>query len=452
MKKPRFFLIFIVLLIAAAVLIDWPTVPLKFSIGPFKVNKVLAGPALNLNLFGLSIQRDFNIKLGLDLQGGSELTLRADMTGIPASERDSALESAKTVIERRVNLFGVSEPIVTTAKVGGDYRIIVQLPGIKNIDEAKSLIGQTAKLEFRKFKDDKDATSFESTGMPQPTLDNTESTGISGTDLQSASATISSSNNQATPSPVVDFQIKSGSADKFGNVTQSLLQKPLIVFLDNTYVSAPTVQSQITSNGQITLGPNATIDQAKLLANQLNAGALPVKKIDIISEQTVGATLGKDSVNASLFAGMVGLLVIGVFMVFFYGVPGLLADAALLIYTLVTLAIFKAIPITLTLAGIAGFILSIGMAVDANILIFERMKEELRAGRLRKQAIEIGFSRAWNSIRDSNFSSLITTAILFQFGTGSVRGFALTLAIGILVSMFTAIMVTRNFLRLVYKE
>jgi len=184
----------------------------------------------------------------------------------------------------------------------------------------------------------------------------------------------------------------------------------------------------------------------------LKAGALPVKKIDIISERTVGATLGQESVDKSLIAGIIGLFVVSVFMVFFYGKAGLLADLALIIYTLVTLGIFKLVPITLTLAGIAGFILSIGMAVDANVLIFERMREELRAGRPRRQAIEIGFSRAWNSIRDSNVSSLITTAILFQFGTGQVRGFAVALAIGILVSMFTAITVTRTFLRVTNRE
>lgn len=452
MKKPRFFLVGIVLLTAVAILIDWPTIPIRFNVGPLKIDKVLAGPSLDLNIFGYNLQRDFNVKLGLDLQGGTNLTLRADMSDVPASERNNALDATKAVIERRINLFGVSEPVIETSKVGNDYRIIVQLPGIKNVDAAKSLIGQTAKLEFRKFRQDKDATSFASTGLPQPTLVNTEPTGITGKDLQSANASLSTSGNQTTSAPVVDFEIKSGSADKFGQVTQSLLQKPLIVFLDDSYVSAPTVQSQITSRGQITFPPQASINQAKTLATQLNAGALPVKKIEIISEQTVGATLGQDSVNKSLFAGIVGLIVIGVFMVYFYGVPGILADGALLLYTLFTLAIFKAIPVTLTLAGIAGFILSIGMAVDANILIFERMKEELRLGRLRKQAIEIGFSRAWNSIRDSNFSSLITTVILFQFGTGSVRGFAITLAIGILVSMFTAIVVTRNLLRLVYKE
>ncbi len=222
----------------------------------------------------------------------------------------------------------------------------------------------------------------------------------------------------------------------------------MAVALDNQIISYPTVQSEISDKGQIS---GLTTDQAKTLATQLNAGALPVKKIDIISENTVGASLGQNSVHQSLYAGIVGLFVVGVFMIFFYGLPGLLADLALIIYTMISISVFKLIPVTLTLAGIAGFILSIGMAVDANVLIFERMKEELRAGRIRKQAIEIGFSRAWNSIRDSNLSSLITTAILFYFGTGQVRGFAVTLAIGILVSMFTAITVTRTFLRVVYK-
>lgn len=453
MKRPRLVLIFILLVTTAALLIDWPRVPVKFNLGPIKVNQVFAGPSLDFNLFGFRFQRDLDVKLGLDLQGGTDLTLRADMGGIPEDQKDEALEAAREVIERRVNLYGVAEAVIQTSKVGGDHRIIVQLPGVKNIEEAKNLVGQTAKLEFREFIKEEDANSFAVAQVPPATLENTKETGVSGKDLKNARVDIApGASGQGPSEPVVAFELKSESAGKFGELTKRLLQKPLLIFLDDQFVSGPTVNSQITNEGQITLGQGAPAAAARQLATQLKAGALPVKKIDIISERTVGATLGQESVNRSLVAGLVGLAVVGVFMIFFYHIPGILAVAALGIYTLISLALFKLVPVTLTLAGIAGFILSIGMAVDANILIFERMKEELRAGRTRKQAIEIGFSRAWNSIRDSNVSSLLTTAILFYFGTGQVRGFALTLALGILVSMFTAIMVTRNFLRFVYKE
>jgi preprotein translocase subunit SecD len=446
MGKNRLAILFIFAITAVALVIDWPRLPIKFNVGPFKVDTILAGPRLDTELLGIPLKRDLDLKLGLDLQGGTDLTLKADMTGIAEKDRDDALNSAKEVLERRVNLYGVLEPVVQTAKASGEYRIIIQLPGIKDVDQAKQLVGQTAKLEFRE--------PIDLNNPPQIlTLENTKPSGISGKDLKSADVGFSSGQSDtSTSAPVVNFEIKDESAEKFKELTKRLLQKPLAIFLDDVLLSAPVVQSEISNKGQITLGSGTSTDYAKSLATSLKAGALPVKKIDIISERTVGATLGQESVQQSLVAGIVGLVVIGIFMIFFYGLPGLLANLALIVYTLVSIALFKTIPITLTLAGIAGFILSIGMAVDANVLIFERMKEEMRAGRLRKQAIEIGFSRAWNSIRDSNVSSLITTAILFYFGTGQVRGFALTLAVGILVSMFTAITVTRSFLRFVYKE
>lgn len=443
MNRNRTFLILIFLIVVISLIIDWPRVPVKFNLGSLKVDTVLAGPKLDFSAFGTRIQRDLDVKLGLDLQGGTDLTLKADMSDVADDKKVEALEAAKEVIERRVNLFGVSEAVVQTSQVGEDYRIIVQLPGVKNVDEAKKLVGETAKLEFRELADpNAPAGTF-------PTIENTKETGITGRDLKSANVDYpQSQNGQNQGQPVVAFEIKDESAGKFGELTKRLIGQPLAIFLDDQVVSAPIVQSEISNQGQIT-GVDA--DQAKILATQLKAGALPVKKIDIVSERTIGATLGKESVQKSLMAGVIGLVVVALFMIFLYQLPGVVSVLALGIYTMVTLALFKSIPITLTLAGIAGFILSIGMAVDANVLIFERMKEELRLGRTRKQAIEIGFSRAWSSIRDSNISSLITTIILFTFGSGQVRGFALALAVGILVSMFTAITVTRTFLRVVYK-
>ncbi len=444
MKRPRITLLLIIIITLAALVISWPTTPININAGPLKINTTITHPSIDITIFNTRIQRDFEPKLGLDLQGGIDLTLKADVSGLAEDEKEQAIESVKEVIERRVNSLGVSEPIVQTSKVGEEYRIIIQLPGIEDTEEAKKLVGQTAKLEFREFSEEN----------PQPgtlpTLENTIATGVDGTDLKKASADFQQAGStQSQGGPVVNFELKGDSAEKFKELTGRLIGKPLVVFLDETAISAPTVQSEISDQGIIT---GLTADEAKRLAIQLNAGALPVESIEIIQERTIGATLGQQSVNKSLLAGAIGLIIVGVFMIAYYGYWGLLASLALIIYSLIVFALFKSIPVTLTLAGIAGFILSVGMAVDANILIFERMKEELRAGRTRVQAVEIGFSRAWNSIRDSNVSSLITSVILFWFGTGSVKGFALALAIGILVSMFTAIIVTRNLLRFIYRD
>lgn len=449
MRTSRVTLLLIVIITLVSLVISWPTTPIKAKIGPLKVDTTLSHPSLDFTLFGAKFNRDLDPKLGLDLQGGVDLTLVADVSNVSEGERDHALASAKEVIERRINALGVAEATIQTSKVGQEYRIIVQLPGVQNIEEAKNLVGQTAKLEFREFIKEEDTTSFTTTGAPLPTLENTKSTGVDGTDLKRANPDIQpASTGQTQSSAVVRFELKSDSVNKFKILTKRLLQKPLIVFLDDQLISAPTVQSEIGEEGIIT---GVSSEEAKRLAIQLNAGALPVQKIEIIHERTIEATLGQRAVSQSLVAGAVGLLIVATFMFAYYGVWGLLADLALVVYSLIVFAIFKTVPVTLTLSGIAGFILSIGMAVDANILIFERMKEEIRAGRGKLQAVEIGFSRAWNSIRDSNVSSLITSGILFWFGTGSVRGFALALAIGIFVSMFTAIIVTRNFLRFVYR-
>jgi len=443
-KNPRIILLAIIILTLLALVVDWPRVPVKFNLGPAKVDTVLAGPKIDWKFFGFPFKRDLDVKLGLDLRGGTSLTLRADVSDIPKGDRDKALEATQEVISRRVDFFGVAEPIVQTSKVGEDYRIIVELPGVTNVDEAKQLVGQTAKLEFREMKDP------ETPAGVIPTLQNTESTGVAGRDLKSAAADFQQAQGADTSGgPVVRFELTNEGAKKFSKLTKRLIGKPLVVFLDDIPISAPIVQSEIGQEGVIT---GVTSDEAKRLAIQLSAGALPVKKIDIISERTIGPTLGKTSINRSLVAGVVGILIVALFMLLYYRLPGLLANIALLLYAAFVLAIFKLVPVTLTLAGIAGFILSVGMAVDANILIFERMKEELRIGRNRTQAIEIGFVRAWSSIRDSNVSSLITAAILFWFGTGAIKGFAVALAIGIIVSMFTAITVTRNLLRVVYKS
>ncbi|MCL5676254.1 MAG: protein translocase subunit SecD [Patescibacteria group bacterium] len=441
MRTPtRKLLWFIVVLTLMAIVVDLPKdFQVKFTLGNIKVDRIISAPNLNINLGPLQFSRDLAIKEGLDLAGGTHLVLSADMKDIKPADRNTALASAANIISRRVNLYGVSEPVVQTARTGQDYRIIVELPGVKNIDQAISLVGQTARLDFREFKN---ATA---SAMIVPTLENTIDTKVTGKDLQSAQADF----DPQSGAPVVSFTMTGDGAVKFAALTKKLLNKPLAIFLDNMPISWPTVNAVISQNGVIT--GNFTTEQTKQLALQLNAGALPVP-IKIIEQRNVGATLGSQSVHKSVIAGAIGLFVVAMFMLLNYGKMGFMADLALLIYSLLTLALFKLIPVTLTLAGIAGFILSIGMAVDANILIFERTKEEKRWGKNDVAAIELGFNRAFPSIRDSNASTLITCAVLYWFGTGIIRGFALTLAVGVLVSLFSAITVTRTFLRLFYRQ
>jgi preprotein translocase subunit SecD len=254
--------------------------------------------------------------------------------------------------------------------------------------------------------------------------------------------------NKISGQPGVGLQFTPDGAQKFAEITKRNIGKPLAIFLDNRMIQAPIVQTEIP-DGKAVISGSFTIEEAKAVVIQLNAGALPVP-IKIVEQRTIGATLGNESVIKSLFAGIVGMCLVWLFMLINYGFKGLLADLALLIYVLLSLSLFKLVPVTLTLAGIAGFILSIGMAVDANILIFERIKEEIRWGRPKSAALELGFHRAWTSIRDSNISSLMTAGILFGLGSGSVRGFALTLILGILVSLFTSINVTKSLLKLIY--
>ncbi len=446
MRNPRIIFWFIVILTIVAILIVLPkTFKVAFSTPKiplvnksFTVNRTIHGFDPSTWPKPFRIQKDIAFRKGLDLEGGTQIVLKADMKNIPASQRDAAMESAKSVIEKRIDSLGLLEPLIQTAKTNDEYRLIVELPGITDINQAVALVGTTAKLEFRGLK----PTATESAYL---TYENTTNIGLSGADLESAEVSFSQENS----APVVAFQITGDSQKKFYEATQKLIGKQMAICLDQQCFSAPTVQQAIRDSGQISGG--FTTEQAKQLATQLNAGALPVP-LSILQQNTIGATLGEASLYKSLFAGILGFVIIVIFMSVLYGRLGMLASVALLLYALYVLAIFKLIPITLTLAGIAGFILSIGMAVDANILIFERMREELRRGRTRDMAIELGFSRAWTSIRDSNISSIITSLILIYFGTGIVRGFAVTLLIGVLISMFSAIVVTRTFLRISNKE
>ena len=425
-KKPLVTLFLITLLTIAVAYLNLPKVTI--------FGKTFSHPNINAAF----IKRDLEPKLGLDLAGGVQLTLSADMTNIAENDRDAALESAKNIIENRINALGVAEPIVQTAVTSTQYRLIVELAGITGIDQAVATVKKTAHLEFR---------ILDPNAPPEATIaalpEYFQSTNLTGKELKRAQA--SPSQDPQNPGYIVNLEFKEEGAKKFEEITRNNLEKPVAIFLDEVMISAPRVQAVI-SDGNAQITGNFTAPEARQLAIQLNAGALPVP-LNIESQTRVGPTLGATSITKSIFASAIGILSVAVFMIFYYRVHGIFACLALIIYTLIVLAIFKLIPVTLTLAGIAGFILSIGMAVDANILIFERIKEELRWGKPKHEAFFAGFDRAWSSIRDSNVASLITCAILFNFGTGQVRGFALTLAVGILVSMFSAITVTKTFLR-----
>ncbi|MFW6125657.1 MAG: protein translocase subunit SecD [Chloroflexota bacterium] len=446
--------------------------------------------------------------LGLDLRGGTNLVYQADFTDIEEGRESESLRGAKDIIERRIDAYGVSESVV---QIVGSNRIMVQLPGVTDIEEAKDLVGKTAELIFREraaagstvlaepvSAGDTNVTVMDAGGFAAGDVFVVGSANSTESESRIAEEVLGANNtmvvnrpfdydhtagepvnnawtvsigtiegeeipltgkhlkpnsyvgvDQTTGEPVVHFEWDETGAKLFSQVTGRLVGEPLAIFLDETLISAPTVQSQIGAQGII---EGLTIDEAEILAIQLNAGALPVP-LEPIQEQTVDATLGADSLRLSMIAGIVGVVLLLLFMMIYYRLAGGLACLALAIYAAAILMIFKMVPVTLTLAGIAAFILSLGLAVDANVLIFERMKEELRAGRALRPAIEVGFNRAWPAIRDSNISTLIICAILYWFGSrmfggAQVMGFAATLGIGVLVSMVTAIVVTRNFLRI----
>ncbi len=375
---------------------------------------------------------DFKIKEGLDLQGGTHIVYSADLSKIEGDKKKEAMESLKKVIENRINAFGVSEPVIQTTKLGSEDRLVVELPGVKDVQEAMDLIGKTAELEFKEGVNDP-------TAMP-------EGFGLTGKELKKATQTFDQSTNQ----PNVSIEFTDEGAKKFEEATGRNVGKPIYIFLDGQILSYPTVNEKI-SGGKAVISGEFDIKEAKNLAIQLNAGALPVS-VKIIEQRTVGATLGQEAIKKSLFAGIIGVILVMLFMALYYRLPGILADIALVLYTIFVLALFKIFGITVTLAGVAAFILSVGMAVDANVLIFERMKEELRKGKSLSGSVETGFKRAWTSIRDSNIASIITASVLFMFGSGIIRGFAVVLIVGVLVSMFTAVNVTKTLLRLVIKK
>ena len=434
--NPRRVFWLIMFLTLLAILVNLPAkTRIKFA----KFDQEISRPRLDLKLGKFRFYRDLEVKQGIDLAGGTHLLFVADMSKIKEGDRESALQAVKSNIERRINLFGVNEPLIQTSKFGGEYRLIVELPGITDINQAIELIGQTAQLDFRELSPQAtDSASFA----------DFKSAGLTGKDLTRSRVEFDSN----TGKPVVGLEFSDEGGKKFAEITKRNVGKPLAIFLDEWPLTAPVVKEEITA-GKAVISGDFNLDEAKKLSIQLNAGALPVS-IKIVEQRNVGASLGEESVRKSIRAGMIGLFMVAFFMITYYGYLGFLATCGLVIYGLLTLSLYKLIPVTLTLPGIAGFLLSIGMAVDSNILIFERMKEEIWAGKPRALAMELGFGRAWDSIRDANICTLITCFVLFNpFNwsflntSGMVRGFALTLGLGVGLSLFTGIVVTRTILR-----
>ena len=401
----------------------------------------------------------YPFKLGLDLAGGSHLVYEADVSSIAPEEVPELMGVLRDVIERRVNIFGVSEPIVqveSSSFVSEERkeRLVVELPGVQDVSEAVAEIGKTPLLEFRLvdqaafaaeqalLQATSSATSTATSSLPEPYID----TGLTGRYLESAALEFmgQSQTGGLANEPIVSIRFNTEGGDLFEQITRENVGEQLAIFLDGELVSAPRINEAIPGGSAIISG-GFTPDEARDLAQNLNFGALPVA-IELQSTQTVGASLGAEVLDKGLVAGAIGFGLIVLFMLMWYRIPGLVAAVALMMYVATMLALFQLIPVTLTAAGLAGFVLSLGMAVDANVLVFERMKEEYRSGKGSREAAQVGFARAWSAIRDGNITSLLSAMILFWFGTSIVKGFALVFGIGVIVSMLTALTVTRTLL------
>jgi preprotein translocase subunit SecD len=405
---------------------------------------LLVGAAIGYFVFWSQENNWRPFRLGLDLSGGTQLVYKADLSKIQGADVADSLAALRDTIERRVNLFGVSEPIVQTQHVSAaisgttEERLIIELPGVTDTQMAIQLIGQTPVLEFRMLKEGADLSqTTASTSIDElfePAI-------ITGKDLASSQLQFQ---GQGISQPVVVLKFNAHGAQVFADTTRANIDRVFGIFLDGVAISTPVIREAIP-DGTAVISGNFSPEAAKELARNLNYGALPVP-IELQYTQTVSGTLGAEAVQDGMMAALWGVAAVILFMIIWYRLPGLVAGLALCVYVVVTLALFQLIPVTLTAAGIAAFILSVGMAVDANVLIFERMREELKNGKHVGEAINDGFNRAWPSIRDSNISSIITAVILFWFGTSLIKGFALVFGLGVLISMLTAITVSRTFL------
>lgn len=376
---------------------------------------------------------DKKMNLGLDLQGGAQLLYQLETDKLKDKSALEAQSEAVDLIRRRIDDLGVSEPTIQPTRIGNEYGIIVELPGVHDIESAKSIIGKTAQLKFYEIGGDNQEKETDLTGadIKRATFDIDQTTGLSA-------------------SAIINLEFNPDGAKKFKEITKRNVGKVLITKLDDEIVNTATVRSEI-DGGKAVIEGIETREEAKNTAKLINEGALPAP-IKLVQESHVGASLGREAIEKSMVAGVIGIILVAIFMVVYYKGLGLVAVGALTLYTFVVVAVFKLIGVTMTLSGIAGFIFSIGIAVDANILVFERYKEEIQKKLPVKQALENAFTRSWPSIRDSNAASIITALVLYYLASGTVKGFAVTLIIGILVSLFTSIVVTRNILRLVLKD
>lgn len=382
----------------------------------------------------------YRFKLGLDLAGGTELVYKADMSQITASERSDALGALQGVIERRVNMFGVAEPLVQTEEASAlsgitEDRLIVDLPGVTDIKAAVAALGETPTLEFRLETTATVGTTTQTVYTP---------TGLTGRYLSSAALGFGTGATSGLAAPQVLLNFDSDGAKLFEKITSENVGRTLAIFLDGQPISAPTIQEAIPG-GQATISGRFTAPEARDLVRNLNFGALPVP-IELQSSSAVGPTLGAAAITAGVEAGIIGFIIIAIFMIAWYRLPGIIAIVALAEYIAFMLAVIKVIPVTLTASGIAGLIISVGMAVDANVLIFERTKEELRDGKDPREAVHIGFARAWTAIRDGHLTMIISGVILFWLGTSIVQGFALVFVLGVLASFISAVSLSRVFL------
>lgn len=432
----------------------------------------LIGCFVYINGFGEDPKHPF--KLGLDLAGGSHLVYEADVSTIDASEVPALMNVLREVVEKRINVFGVSEPVVYVERSSfvaekQTDRLVIELPGVTDVSAAVEEIGRTPLLEFKLIDEEvlaaKDSAavleaniaSSSATSSGQAVVGNIKvngqlvsemdpyiATGLTGRYLKSAALEFAGGQGQLANEPIVSIVFNSEGAELFQEITTEHTGESLAIFLDGELISAPNINEPI-AGGKAIISGGFTPEEARDLAENLNFGALPVP-IVLASTQTIDATLGAGVVEQSLSAGLFGIIAISLFMVLWYRAPGLIASVALSIYVLLSMALFMLIPVTLTAAGLAGFVLSLGMAVDANILVFERMKEEFRAGKSSREAAREGFSRAWSAIRDSNVTGLLSAIVLFWFGTPLIKGFALVLGLGTIVAMLSAVTLTRTLL------
>ncbi len=447
-KQLKTFIFICILTLLATIIVLPKHLPINFKVFNQEVKLDLGFKGFSF--FGKQIG-PFELKKGLDIQGGIQVVLKADLSQIDEADRLDALDSVREIILRRVDMYGLAEPVVKTSVVNDDYRVVVELAGVNDPAQALELVGQTALLEFQLISVvELPAVASDSTTPTQTAT--LEPTGLTGTQLKKSTVQF----NQTTGEPVIAIQFNDDGRKLFAEITKNNVGKSLAIVIDGQILMAPVIKDPII-NGQATITGSFSLEEAKKLSIQLNAGALPVP-ITVLEQRNINASLGAESVQKSTFAGLVGIGLVMLFMMLYYGVRGFLASIALTIYAVLTLAVYKIIGVTVTLPGIAGLLLSIGMAVDSNILIFERMKEELRLGKPFNISLELGFGRAWDSIKDANLATIITALILinpmdfsFLSSGGMVRGFGITLLIGVVLSLFTGVVVTRTLMRIFLK-